>query len=70
MIDIWQGSEYASISEYASATQDSVENGHHIPRVLNILGLEYTTIRAVQGLHRVLCKLYFKDSWYLECLEF
>ena len=27
MIDIWQGLEYVSGSEYASATQGSIENG-------------------------------------------
>ena len=27
VIDIWQGLEYASSSEYASVTQGSIENG-------------------------------------------
>ena len=56
IIDIFRGSEYASSFEYASVTQGSV----HIPRVLNLLGLEYT---------RVQCNPYFKDSRYLEFLS-
>ena len=40
-----------------------------IPRVLNMLVLEYTRIANMLSLHRVLCKLYFKDSRYLKCLE-
>ena len=46
------GSEYASSSEYASVTQDSVENFPsymldrvlNIPLVLNMLGLEYIRV--------------------------
>ena len=48
IIDILQDSEYVSSSEYASATQGSVENDPlymfdrvlRIPRIINILGLE------------------------------
>ena len=46
------------------------KTAHHIPRVLNMLGLEYTRVVNLSRLHRVLCKLYFKDLWCLECLEF
>ena len=42
----------------------------HIPRVPNMLGLEYTRFVKMSTLHRVLCKIYFKGSRYLECLEF
>ena len=40
-----------------------------IHRVLNMLVLEYTRIVNMPSLHRVLCKLYFKDSRYLKCLQ-
>ena len=40
-----------------------------IPRILNILEFEYTRVMNVRRLHKVLCKLYLKDSRYLECLE-
>ena len=61
----WQGSEYVSSSEYASATKGSVENDPlymfgrvlRIRRVINMLGLEYTRVE-------------YKDSRYFECLEF
>ena len=33
-----------------------------IPQVLNMIVLEYTRIANMPSLHRVLCKLYFKDS--------
>ena len=46
------------------------KTANHIRRVLNMLGLEYTGIVNMSRLHRVLCKLHFKDSQYLECLEF
>ena len=38
MLDIWQGSEYVLSSEYASATQGSVENdlSYMFGRVLRI----------------------------------
>ena len=36
-----------------------------IPRVLNMLRLEYARVANMPRLHRVLCKLYFKDSCYL-----
>ena len=55
-----------SSCEYDSVTQVSV----HIPRVRNMLGLEYTRVVNMSRLHRVLCKMYFKDSRYLECLKF
>ena len=41
-----------------------------ILRVLDMLGLEYKRVVHMPRLYGVLCKLYFKDSWYLECLEF
>ena len=74
MIGIWHGSEYALSSEYASVTQGSVENAQSymfdrvlsISWVLNMLRLEYTWVENIARLHRVLCKLCFKDSWYLE----
>ena len=48
----------------------SVENGTSymfdrllsIPRIFSMLGLEYTRVVKMSMLHRVLCKLYFKDS--------
>ena len=43
---------------------------YHIPRVLSMLGFEYTRVVNVTRLHRVLWKLYFKDSRYLQCFEF
>ena len=43
---------------------------HHIPWFLNMLGLEYARFVNLSRLHRVLCKLYFKDLRCLECLEF
>ena len=57
MIDISQGSKYALSFEYASDTPGSA----HIPRVLNILRLEYTRVVNMSRVHRVQCKLYFKD---------
>ena len=33
-----------------------------IPRILSTLGLEYTRVVSVSRLHRVMCKLCFKDS--------
>ena len=32
-----------------------------IPRILSMLGLEHTRVGNMPRLHRVLCKLYFKD---------
>ena len=69
---------YVSSSEYAIVTQGSVENDPSyvfdrvlsISRVLIMLGFEYTRVVNMTWLHRVLCKLYFKDSRYFECLEF
>ena len=46
------------------------KTAHHIPWVLNMLGLEYTRAVNLSKLHRVLCKLYFKDLRCLACLEF
>ena len=77
-MDIWHGSDYASSSEYASVVQGSAENAPsymfdrvlRIPWVLNMLGLECTQVVNMAMVHRVLCKLYFKDSQYPECLEF
>ena len=43
---------------------------HHIPWFLNMLGLEYARFVNLSRLLRVLCKLYFKDLRFLECLEF
>ena len=42
---------------------------HHIPRVLNMLGLEYTRVVNMSRIHRVLCKLYFKNSSILNVLS-
>ena len=52
IIDIWQGSEYTSSSEYTNVAQDSVENNPShmydrflsIPWALNMLGLEYAKV--------------------------
>ena len=40
-----------------------------IPQVPNKLGLEYTWVANIARLHRVLCKLCFKDSCYLDVLS-
>ena len=66
-MDTWQSSEYTSSSEYASVTQGSVENGPSymsgrvlsIPRVPNMLGLEYARVVNMPRLHRVMYKLHF-----------
>ena len=71
----WQGSEYASSSEYTSVTQGSVENSppHMFKRFLSVswalsmLGLEYTRVMNILTFHMVLC---FKNSQYFDCLEF
>ena len=42
------------------------KTANHIPQFLNMLGLEYMNMSR---LRRVLCKLFFKDSPYLECLS-
>ena len=60
------GSKYASSFEYASVIQGSF----HITRVLLMHRLEYTRFVNMSMLHRGLCKIYFKDSRCLECLEF
>ena len=70
-------SAIVSSCEYASATQGSVENGPsyiydrdwRIPRIIIMLEFEYTKVVNMTRLHRVQCKLYFKDSRYFECLE-
>ena len=53
-----------------TVTQSSIENGPSYPSVLTVIGLEYTRVVSMSRLQGVLCKLYFKDSHYLECLEF
>ena len=40
-----------------------------IPRVLNMLRLEYARAANMLRLHRLLCKLYFKNSRYLNVLN-
>ena len=45
------------------------KTAHHIPQGLNMLGLEYTKVVNMSRLKRVLCKVHFEDSRYLECLE-
>ena len=75
---ISQASEYASSSKYANVTQGSVKNGPSqmfdrvlsALRVLDMLRLKYAKAANMSRLHRVLCKLYFKDSRYFEFLEF
>ena len=70
IIDIWQGSEYASSSENTSVTQGSVENSSSymfgrflsIPWALSMPGLKYTRVVNMPRLHVFLCKLYFRDS--------
>ena len=52
IIDIWQGFEYASSSEYTSVTQGPVKSSPSymldrflsIPRAVNLLGLEYRSV--------------------------
>ena len=41
-----------------------------IPWASNMLGLEYTRVYQGHEYAQALCKLYFKDSQYFECLEF
>ena len=72
VIDIWHGSEYANV------IQGSVQNGPSymfdrdlsIPWVISMLGHKYARVVNMTRLHRVLCKLHFKDSRYFECVEF
>ena len=61
MVDIWQGSEYVSSSESFENSSDYQYTGS---------GFEYTRFVNMTRLMRVQCKLYLKDSWYFECLEF
>ena len=53
-----------------TVTQSSIENGPSYPLVFTVIGLEYTRVVSMSRLQDVLCKLYFKDSHYLECVEF
>ena len=53
-----------------TVTQSSVENGPSYPLVFTVIGLEYTRVVSMSRLQGVLCKLYFKDSHYLEYVEF
>ena len=77
IIDIWQGSEYASSSEYTSVTQGSVENNpsyifHRFPSIpwaLNMLELQYTRVVNTPRSLMVLCKLYFKILSILNVLS-
>ena len=71
IIDIWQGSEYASSSEYTSVTQGSVENNpsyifHRFPSMLE---LQYTRVVNTPRSLMVLCKLYFKILSILNVLS-
>ena len=61
IVDIWQGSEYVSSSESFENSSDYQYAGS---------GFEYTRFENMTRLMRVQCKLYLKDSWYFECLEF
>ena len=72
LIDIWHGSEYASVIEGSVQIGPSYmfDRALDIPRVINRLGHEYARVVNMIRLHRVLCKLYFKDSRYFECLDF
>ena len=84
VFDIWQGSVYALSSEYVSVTQCLcnkwnilyVDRGLSIPRILTMLGLEYTRVVNMPRLRRVLRELYLKDSrlfwmsWVLKMLRF
>ena len=70
IINIWQGSEYASSSENISITHGSVENSPSymfdrflsISWALSLPGLAYTRVVNKPRLHMFLRKLYFKDS--------
>ena len=72
IIDIWQGSEYTSV------TQGSVENNPSyisdrflsIPWALNMLGLKYTRVVNKPRFHMILCKVYFKIIIIFEVLSF
>ena len=65
IINIWQGSEYASSSENTSVTQGSVENSPSymfdrflsIPWALDLIILEYTWSWICQG-YTCFCKNY------------
>ena len=84
VIDIWQCSVYAMSSEYVSVTQGFckkwnilyVDRVLSIPRILTMLGLEYTRVVNMPRLRRVLRELYLKDSrlfwmsWVLKMLRF
>ena len=63
IIDIWQGSEYASNCEYASITQSSVENGpSYYSDYQYARAWMYTRYVNMSRFYKLLCKLYFKDS--------
>ena len=78
IIDIWQGSEYASSSKYTSVTQGSVENNPSyifvrflsILWALNMLGLKYTRFANKPRLYMILCKVYFKILSIFKVLSF
>ena len=81
IIDIWQGFKYVWSSEYASAAQGSLENDPsymfdrvlRIPRIINMLGLEFTRVVNMIRLQRAQWKHYFKAfwiSWVLNMLRF
>ena len=46
------------------------DRGLRIPRIISMLGLEYTRVVNMKKSQRVQCKLHFKGSRYFECLEF
>ena len=77
IIDIWQGSEYVSSSDYANATQGSVENDRsymfdrvlRIPRVINVLGLEFTRVVNMTRLQKAQCKFILKIHGILNLLN-
>ena len=84
VIDIWQCSVYAMSSEYVGVTQGFckkwnilyVDRVLSIPRILTMLGLEYTRVVNMPRLCKVLRELYLKDSrlfwmsWVLKMLRF
>ena len=58
------------LNKTASVKQGSVENGPSYSSGSQYVRVEYTRVVNISRLQRVLSKLYFKDSRYLECLEF
>ena len=82
IIYIWQGSEYASVSEYTSLTQGSVENSQSfifhrflsISWAFNMLGLEYTRVLNipkffVNCILKILSMLNVSSSEYAKVLH-